>query len=138
VDHALADPAPVDGQPHEAPRHEARDHDDEEPVCDLGVGLVYHLAPNTRERWRWITPGAVLALALWLAMSWGLRLYVQYFANYNATDGSIGGVILLMLWRYLTSVVLLLGAEVDAEIEQAARRRGATTAAEEPSQARAA
>ena len=102
-------------------------------ACALvGVGLVYHLAPNTRERWRWITPGAVLTVVLWLAMSWGLRLYVEHFANYNATYGSIGGVILLMLWLYLTSVVLLIGAEVDAEIEHAARQRGATTAADEP------
>jgi membrane protein len=96
----------------------------------LGIGLIYHLAPATAERWRWVTPGAVLALALWLGMSYGLRLYVQYFGNYNATYGSIGGVILLMLWLYLTSVVLLLGAEVDAEIEKAARARGATTALE--------
>jgi membrane protein len=101
-------------------------------LCGLvGVGLVYHLAPATAERWRWVTPGAVLALGLWLAMSFGLRLYVQYFGNYNATYGSIGGVILLMLWLYLTSVVLLFGAEVDAEIEKAARARGVTTAAED-------
>lgn len=97
----------------------------------IGVGLVYHLAPNTPQRWGWITPGAVLALVLWLAMSFGLRLYVAYFGNYNATYGSIGGVILLMLWLYLTSVVLLLGAEVNAEIEKAAREHGATTATEE-------
>jgi membrane protein len=104
----------------------------------LGVGLVYYLAPATSERWRWFTPGAVLALTLWLAMSYGLRVYVQYFGNYNATYGSIGGVILLMLWLYLTSVVLLLGAEVNAEIEKGARERGATTAAEDASPARAA
>lgn len=97
----------------------------------LGVGLVYYLAPATSERWRWVTPGAVLALALWLGMSYGLRLYVVYFGNYNATYGSIGGVILLMLWLYLTGVVLLLGAEVNSEIERAAREHGATTAAED-------
>lgn len=108
-------------------------------ACGLiGIGLVYHLAPATSERYRWVTPGAVLALVLWLAMSYGLRLYVQYFGNYNATYGSIGGVILLMLWLYLTSVVLLLGAEVNAEIEKAARDRGATTAADEQSSAQAA
>ena len=108
-------------------------------LCGLiGVGLVYHLAPATSERWRWLTPGAVLALALWLAMSFGLRLYVQYFGNYNATYGSIGGVILLMLWLYLTSVVLLLGAEVNAEIEKGARQHGATTAAEDAPLGRAA
>ena len=108
-------------------------------VCGLiGVGLVYHLAPNTRQPWRWFSPGAALALALWLGMSFGLRLYVQHFANYNATYGSIGGVILLMLWLYLTSLVLLVGAEVNAEIEKGAREHGATTAAEPPVPARAA
>jgi len=65
---------------------------------------------------------------LWLAMSYGLRVYVGHFANYNATYGSIGGVILLMLWLYLTGVALLLGAEVNAEIEHAAARRGEPTA----------
>ncbi len=94
----------------------------------IGVGLVYYLAPATQQRWRWITPGAVLALVLWLAMSFGLRLYVTQFTNYNATYGSIGGVILLMLWLYLTSAVLLIGAEVNAEIEKAAAARGVTTA----------
>jgi membrane protein len=104
----------------------------------IGVGLVYYLAPATDQRWRWVTPGAVLALALWLGMSFGLRFYVQHFGNYSATYGSIGGVILLMLWLYLTGVVLLLGAEVNAEIEKAAREHGATTAVEEPGAARAA
>jgi membrane protein len=105
-------------------------------LCALiGVALMYHLAPAARVRWRWVTPGAVLALGLWFAMSYGLRLYVQYFGNYSTTYGSIGGVILLMLWLYLTSLVLLIGAELDAEIEKAARARGATTVEEESAQA---
>lgn len=108
-------------------------------ACALvGVSLVYYLAPNIRQRWRWITPGAVLALACWLGMSYGLQFYVGRFANYNATYGSIGGVILLMLWLYLTGVVLLVGAEVNAEIEHAARQRGATTTEDEPETTRAA
>src|SRR6185436_6118138 len=78
--------------------------------------------------WRWVTPGSVVALGLWLAMSWGLRLYVGRFADYNATYGSIGGIILLMLWLYLTGVVLLVGAEINAEIEHAAAEHGALTA----------
>jgi membrane protein len=104
----------------------------------IGIGLVYYLAPATRQRWRWITPGAVLALVLWLGMSFGLRFYVQHFGNYSATYGSIGGVILLMLWLYLSGVVLLLGAEVNAEIEKAAQARGVTTAADASPPARAA
>jgi membrane protein len=94
----------------------------------VGIALVYYLAPATEQQWRWVTPGSAVALVLWLSMSYGLRVYVSHFANYNATYGSIGGVILLMLWLYLTGVALLLGAEVNAEIEQAAARRGEPTA----------
>jgi membrane protein len=88
----------------------------------IGVQAMFYVAPARRRSWHWITPGALLAVALWLAMSLGLRVYVAQFTNYSATYGSIGGVILLMLWLYLTSYVLLVGAEVDAEIEAAAQR----------------
>ena len=88
----------------------------------VGIALVYYFAPAAKQHWRWVTPGSAVAVVLWLAMSLGLRFYVSHFANYGATYGSIGGVILLMLWLYLTSVVLLVGAELDAEIEAAARR----------------
>ena len=94
----------------------------------IGIALVYYLARAAKQRWRWVTPGSAVALVLWLALSFGLRYYVTHFGNYNATYGSIGGVILLMLWLYLTGVALLLGAEVNAEIEQAAARRGEPTA----------
>lgn len=94
----------------------------------VGIALVYYLAPNVEQHWRWVTPGSVVALALWLGASFGLRFYVTSFANYNATYGSIGGVILLMLWLYLSGLAILLGAEVNAEIEHAAARRGAPDA----------
>jgi len=84
-----------------------------------GITLVYYLAPARPRSWHWVTPGSAFALIAWLTMSYGLRLYVRYFGNYNATYGSIGGVILLMLWLYLSGVVLLFGAAIDAEIEQA-------------------
>lgn len=89
-----------------------------------GLTLVYYLAPATGRRWSWITPGSAFALVAWLVMSLGLRLYVSYFGNYNATYGSIGGVILLMLWLYWSGVALLVGAEIDSAIEQAAAERG--------------
>jgi membrane protein len=63
-----------------------------------------------------VTPGAAFALIAWLLMSEGLRLYVAYMGNYNATYGSIGGVILLMLWLYFSGIVLLVGAEINSEI----------------------
>ena len=94
----------------------------------IGIALVYYMAPNAEQHWRWVTPGSVVALVLWLIASFALRFYVTNFANYNATYGSIGGVILLMLWLYLSGMALLLGAEVNAEIEHAAARRGAPDA----------
>jgi len=94
----------------------------------FGLAMGYYLAPDVKQHWWWVTPGSVVALTLWLALSFGLRIYVSNFANYSATYGSIGGVILLILWLYLTGVVLLLGAEINAEIEHAAAERGARTA----------
>lgn len=90
-----------------------------------GITFVYYLAPTARHRWRWITPGSVFALVAWLTMSMALRLYVGYFGGYNATYGSIGGVILLLLWLYLSGVALLVGAEIDSTVERArSGRRG--------------
>jgi membrane protein len=93
----------------------------------LGLGLVYYLAPATDHRWKWLSPGAAVAVALWLAASLALRQYVAYFNSYNIAYGSIGGVIVLLLWLYLTSLALLVGAEVNSEIEHAAEQHGATT-----------
>jgi membrane protein len=93
------------------------------------IALVYYAAPAVEQRkWYWVTPGSLVATVAWLAMSLGLRFYVSNFGNYTATYGSIAGVILLLLWLYLSGLVLLLGAEVNAEIEHAAAARGAATA----------
>jgi membrane protein len=88
------------------------------------IALVYYLAPAVRQQWQWVTPGSVFAVLVWIGVSLGLRFYVRWFGNYNATYGSIGGVILLLLWLYVSSLVLLLGAEINSEIEQAAAERG--------------
>src|SRR5262245_7591781 len=92
------------------------------------IALVYYLAPAVRQEWQWVTPGSVLAVALWLIASTGLRLYVNFFNSYSATYGSIGGVILLMLWLYAIGIILLLGALVNAEIENAAAESGSASA----------
>jgi membrane protein len=92
-------------------------------LVTTGVGLVYYLAPNVRQRWYWVTPGSAFAVAIWLLASGGLRFYVSRFADYNATYGSIAGVMLLMLWLFVTGLVLLVGAEINAEIAHAAARR---------------
>jgi membrane protein len=103
------------------------------PVAALfvvgSIALVYYVAPAVEHRkWYWVTPGSLVATVAWLAMSIGLRAYVNYFGNYTATYGSIAGVILLMLWLYLSGLVLLLGAEINSEIEHAAAERGAPSA----------
>jgi membrane protein len=85
----------------------------------LGVGLVYYFAPDAEQDWEWITPGAVLATVLWLAASLAFKFYVSNFADYNESYGSLGGVIILMLWFYLSALAILLGAEMNAEIEHA-------------------
>jgi membrane protein len=98
-----------------------------------GLALVYYLAPAVSRGWHWVTPGSTFALITWLGMSLVLRMYVSYFANYNATYGSIGGVILLMLWLYWSGFALLVGAEIDSIIERA----GAESSADaDPSVAR--
>jgi membrane protein len=94
-----------------------------------GIDLVYHLAPAVRQRWYWLTPGSAFAGVAWTAVSLGLRAYVSQFANYNATYGSIGGVILLLLWLYLSGMALLIGGEVNSVIARAAAERGEEIAA---------
>ena len=90
----------------------------------VGVDLVYHFAPNKKERWVWITPGSLLATTLWMGNSFAFKLYVTNFANYTATYGTIGAVIVAMLWFYVSSLAILIGAELNGVIEQAWRARG--------------
>jgi membrane protein len=87
----------------------------------FGVDLVYHFAPNRRGRWVWITPGSVLATALWIVSSFGFRVYVTNFVDYTAAYGAIGGAIVIMLWFYVSSLAILIGAELNAVIEDAWR-----------------
>ncbi len=94
-----------------------------------GIDLVYHFAPAVRLRWYWLTPGSAFAGLAWTGASLGLRAYVASFANYNATYGSIGGVILLLLWLYLSSMALLIGGEINSVIARAAAERGEEIAA---------
>jgi membrane protein len=85
----------------------------------LGIGLVYYFAPDAEQEWEWITPGAALATILWLIASLGFRLYAVNFTDYNETYGSLGGIIVLMMWFYLSGLAILVGAELNAEIEHA-------------------
>src|SRR5262249_24033294 len=70
-------------------------------LVSLAMALIYYFAPDAKQEWIWITPGSIMATALWLLVSLGFKLYVTKFGTYNATYGAIGGVIVLMLWFYL-------------------------------------
>jgi hypothetical protein len=83
------------------------------------IALVYYYAPDVEQDWVWITPGSVLATLMWIGASVGLREYLARFANYNETYGAIGAVMVLMLWFYVSGLVILVGAELNAEIEHA-------------------
>jgi membrane protein len=81
------------------------------------IALLYWAAPNAKERGlRWVSPGSVLALLIWLTASAGFSLYVANFASYNKTYGTLAGVIVFLVWLWLTNVALLLGLELDAEL----------------------
>jgi membrane protein len=73
--------------------------------------------PNSDYRRRWLSPGVLIAVALWLLVSLLLRLYLHFFNSYNATYGSLGALIILMLWFYLTGAAILLGGEINCEFE---------------------
>ncbi len=80
------------------------------------VMLLYTLGPNRRVSFRSSLPGASLAVGIWFLGSLGLNFYIRHFSNYSATYGSLGAIIILMLWLYLTSVSILVGAELNAEL----------------------
>jgi len=91
----------------------------------LAFALIYYLAPDLREQnWAWITPGSVVGVMLWLLVSFGFRLYLHFFDSYSKTYGTLGAVIVLMLWLYLTGAAILVGGEVNSEIENAAFKAG--------------
>lgn len=85
----------------------------------FAIGLIYFFAPDAEQDWVWITPGSFVAATLWLLGSLGFRFYAVHFGNYEATYGAIGGVILLLLWFYLSGLVIVIGSEMNAEIEHA-------------------
>ncbi len=88
-------------------------------LMTTGLGLIYYFGPDAEQDWAWITPGAVAGTVLWLVASLLLKLYVANFTDYNAAYGAVGGVIVLMLWFYVSGLAILAGAEMNAEIEHA-------------------
>lgn len=90
-------------------------------LLSLFFAIIYYFAPDVKtSHWHWITPGAVVGMIGWFLASIGLRIYVHFFSNYSVTYGGLGAVIILLTWFYLTGLMLLLGAEINSEIEAVA------------------
>jgi membrane protein len=88
----------------------------------LMIGLVYYASPNVRQRgFKWITPGSLVALVVWLLASAGFGLYVSQFGSYNKTYGSMAGVVILLIWLWITNLAILFGHELNAERERDAQ-----------------
>ena len=101
-------------------------------VALVGVGVVYRYGPSREKpKWTWVSPGAVTATLIWLVGSALFALYAQHFGSYNKTYGSLGAVVVLMMWMYLSAFALLLGAEINAESEHQTRT-DTTTGEPEP------
>jgi membrane protein len=93
-------------------------------AVSAALALVYRFAPNRPDApWRWLTPGSAAASLLWVAASLGFGLYVSHFGNYNATYGSLGGVVVFLTWLYLSAYILLIGGELNSELEKKGARR---------------
>ena len=87
----------------------------------LAFAVTYYFAPNLEEpEWHWITPGSALGLVFWIVASLGFKLYLQFFNTYSKTYGSVGAVIILLLWLYITGFAILVGGEVNSAIGHAA------------------
>lgn len=88
-------------------------------LVSFAMALIYYFAPDADQDWIWITPGSILATVLWLAASLGLQTYMQMAGSFNETYGTLGGAMVILLWLYVTGIAILVGGEMNAEIEHA-------------------
>jgi membrane protein len=102
-------------------------------VVSQVIAFLYWVAPNVRQPgYRWVTPGGLVAVALWVLASAAFAFYVANFGSYNRTYGSLAAVIIFLIWLWITNVVILLGAEVNAEIERGRQIEQGHPAEQEP------
>lgn len=91
----------------------------------VAFSLVYYFGPDLQEQhWYWITPGSLVGVLLWLAASFGFRVYLHFFNTYSRTYGSLAAVMILLMWLYVAGLSFLIGGEINAQIEHAAALRG--------------
>jgi membrane protein len=94
--------------------------------------LLYNFLPNSdNKNWQWVTPGAITGIVLWVLVSYAFRMYLSYFDSYSATYGSLGAVIILLLWLYLTALVILIGALINSVLEDITREKAGAPPREE-------
>jgi membrane protein len=92
-------------------------------IAVFGLALVYRFAPDRQAaRWKWITPGSTIAAVLWLMGSALFAVYVRNWGSYGETYGALGGVVVLLMWFYLSGYVVILGAEINAEMERQTKK----------------
>ncbi|MFI8998522.1 YihY/virulence factor BrkB family protein [Streptomyces sp. NPDC053542] len=96
------------------------------------IALLYWAAPNVKRRFRWVTPGSLLAVLLWLVVSALFALYVANFSNYNKTYGSLAGIIIFLVWLWISNLAILLGLEFNAEMERSRALESGHPRDEEP------
>jgi membrane protein len=90
----------------------------------MSFALLYYWGPDTEQKWQWITPGSVVGVLAWIGASLLFRVYLHFFNSYSKTYGSLGAVIVLLLWLYISGLAIMVGGEINSEIENAAAKRG--------------
>ena len=90
-------------------------------MVSVSIAFIYQYAPDVKQEWVWLTPGSVLATTLWLVASLGFKYYVANWGAYTETYGLLGAVMILLLWFYISGLVILIGAEMNVEIEHAGK-----------------
>ncbi|HEY0538453.1 MAG TPA: YihY/virulence factor BrkB family protein [Actinoallomurus sp.] len=101
-------------------------------VASFLFALLYWAAPNAKQKFRWVTPGGILAIVIWLVASAGFAFYVANFSSYNKTYGSLAALIIFLVWVWISNIAILLGAELNAELERGRAIASGQPKTEEP------
>jgi membrane protein len=102
-------------------------------LLDVSFAVVYSWAPNWKSRhWHWFTPGTAVGICGWLVSSLGFRFYIHFFNHYTVTYGSLGAVVILLMWFYISGLMLLLGAEIDREVATGMQQKPVPPEDEDP------
>ena len=101
-------------------------------IVSIMLAILYWASPNARHGFRWVSPGGLLAVLLWLVASGLFALYVAFFGNYNKVYGTLGGIIIFLIWMWLSNTAILLGAEFNAELERERAIAGGVPPDQEP------